>query len=273
MAPVTEAPARLAPAPDPAEPAPGRAAAARERRLRLLSIVSFFLVWHAAALLAESRFLPSPLAVGASLVDAALDGDLFVHLWATLRRVAFSFALAMLVGAAIGVAMGRRRGVDAALDGWLLMFLNIPALVVTVLCYIWLGLTEVAAVAAVAINKIPTVAVIVREGARTVDDDLLEVARVYRVSRRDAFLKVFLPQLVPSLVAAARSGLALIWKIVLVVELLGRSDGVGFQISVYFQFFDIESILAYAFAFIAVVLALEYGAMKPLERRLTRWRR
>ena len=72
--------------------------------------------------------------------------------------------------------------------------------------------------------------------------------------------------------AAARSGLALIWKIVLVVELLGRSNGVGFQLGIYFQLFDITGILAYTFAFAAVILAIEAGVLQPLERRATRWR-
>ena len=58
----------------------------------------------------------------------------------------------------------------------------------------------------------------------------------------------------------------------LVVELLGRSNGVGFQLHVYFQFFDIESILAYTFAFVGVILLIEVWMLRPLERRLTRWR-
>ena len=54
--------------------------------------------------------------------------------------------------------------------------------------------------------------------------------------------------------AAARSGLSLVWKIVLVAELLGRPNGVGFEIGTAFQLFDITRILAYALAFAAVVL-------------------
>ena len=66
--------------------------------------------------------------------------------------------------------------------------------------------------------------------------------------------------------------MALVWKIVLVVELLGRSDGVGFQLAVFFQFFDIASILAYSFAFISVVMAIELVIMAPIDRRLSEWR-
>jgi NitT/TauT family transport system permease protein len=84
---------------------------------------------------------------------------------------------------------------------------------------------------------------------------------------------VILPQLYPYLLGAARSGLALIWKIVLVVELLGRSSGVGFQLGIYFQLFDVAAILAYAIAFILVVQLIEWGILQPLERRATQWRR
>ena len=72
--------------------------------------------------------------------------------------------------------------------------------------------------------------------------------------------------------ASARSGLALIWKIVLVVELLGRSDGVGFQLGTFFQYFDIRGVLAYTLAFAAVVYLVEGLLLRPLDRRFARWR-
>ena len=73
--------------------------------------------------------------------------------------------------------------------------------------------------------------------------------------------------------AATRSGLALIWKIILVVELLGRSDGMGYQLHLFFQLFDVASILAYTIAFIAVIQAIELFILKPLDNKALRWRR
>jgi NitT/TauT family transport system permease protein len=240
--------------------------------LRLVSLGFFVLVWATAALLAHTSRLPTPWAVAESMVQHIVDGDLVYHVSITLARVVAAFVIAMTVGTAIGIVMGRRRELDVLFDGWLVLGLNIPALVVIILCYIWMGLTDVAAVVAVALNKIPLTAVTVREGARAIDRDLLQVAQVYRFSWSKRLTKVTLPQLVPYIMAAARGGLALIWKIVLVVELLGRSDGVGFQLSIYFQYFDISSILAYTLAFVGVVLAIELAMLRPLEKRLTRWR-
>lgn len=240
--------------------------------LPLLSIALFLALWQVAALQVASRVLPGPATVFAVLLRETAEGALFHHLGITLLRVAASFVLAMAIGGALGMLLGRSRGCDRLFGPWLVLFLNIPALVIIVLAYVWFGLTEVAAIGAVAINKIPNVVVLVREGTRATDQRYWELAQVYRFTPMDRLRHVLLPQLTPYFAAAARSGLALIWKIVLVVEMLGRSDGVGFQINLFFQMFDVAGILAYTIAFVAVVQVLEYAVLQPVEARLLRWR-
>lgn len=240
--------------------------------LRLLSIIGFLLVWQVGSQFSDPDTLPAPLVVLHSLWQHLTDGELLESLVATLRRVLLAFLLAMATGTLVGFWMGRSRSADSSLDSILILALNIPALVTIILCYLWIGLNEVAAVVAVAINKMPTVVVTVREGARALDRELFDVARAYRLSRWRTLKFVYLPQMMPYLMAAARSGLSLIWKIVLVVELLGRSDGVGFQLGVFFQFFDITSILAYTISFASIIMAIEFLLVQPLERKANRWR-
>jgi NitT/TauT family transport system permease protein len=235
-------------------------------------MLALTLLWQVVAMQAHSRALPTPLAVFEVLLREISSGDLLFHLGQTVTRVAISFCLAMLLGVGLGILMGRSRRADSILDSFLILGLNVPALVTTILCYIWFGLSESAAILAVVVNKIPMVAINLREGARAIDVQLMEVAQVYRLPRSERFFKVYLPQLYPYLFSSARNGLALIWKIVLVVELLGRSDGVGFQIGSFFHFFDITSILAYTLAFSALIFLLEALLLRPLENRLNRWR-
>jgi NitT/TauT family transport system permease protein len=59
---------------------------------------------------------------------------------------------------------------------------------------------------------------------------------------------------------------------VLVVEFLGRSNGIGFQIHLYFQLFEIGYVMAYALSFVIFILVLEWSVIQSLERRMTRWR-
>ncbi|HXA26569.1 MAG TPA: ABC transporter permease [Acetobacteraceae bacterium] len=240
---------------------------------RLASALVFLLAWQIAASLAQSRLLPTVTAVLRAMVQQTISGALPWNLAITLGRVAAAFTVSLLLGSALGIAMGRWRRLDLLLDNAVTVLLNLPALVVIVLIYVWFGLNEIAAIAAVALNKLPTTVVTLREGARALDPGLAEMAQSFHMTRWRTLRHVTLPQLTPYVFAAARSGLALIWKIVLVVELLGRSNGVGFQIQIYFQLFDVTLILAYTLAFIVVVQLIEWAGLQPLERWATRWRR
>ena len=111
-----------------------------------------------------------------------------------------------------------------------------------------------------------------REGARALDPQLDEMADVFRFSAWSRWRNVLAPQLAPYFAAAARSGLSLVWKIVLVVELIGRSNGIGFQINLAFQLFDMTLLLAYTLPFVAIMLGIETFLVQPLERRASRWR-
>ena len=228
--------------------------------------------WEGAGRAAHSRLFPPLTTVLDVLMTEAQSGRLAAQLGITLLRVAAAFAVAMVLGCALGIAMGRWRALDRLLDSALTVLLNLPALVSIVLIYVWFGLSEYTVIAAVALNKLPSTAVVLRQGARALDPGLLDMATSFRMPRWSVLCHVVAPQLYPYLFGAARSGLALIWKIVLVAELLGRSNGVGFQIEVYFQLFDVAGILAYTLAFIAVVQVLEWLVLQPLERRASRWR-
>ena len=239
---------------------------------RLVSLALLIAAWYAGSRIAGPRLLPDPQAVALAIVDEARSGALAFNLGATLARVAVAFVIAMAFGTVLGLLMGRHRSVDRLGDPWLVVLLNLPALVIIVLAYIWAGLTETAAIAAVALNKLPVATVTVREGARSLDAGLDDMAQVFRMGPWVRLRHVVLPQLAPYLAAAARSGLSLVWKIVLIVELLGRPNGVGFEIGIAFQLFDVTRLLAYAFAFVAVMLVIETFLVQPLERHVSRWR-
>lgn len=238
-----------------------------------LSLAGLLLMWVLAAHLTDdAQILPTPWQLVPPLRQELASGELVAHLGATLLRVIWAFTLAMSLGTVLGLAMGRSARLNSWLDPWLVVFLNLPALVLIVLCYLWIGLTEAAAITAVTLNKVPNVAVVIREGARALDPDLNAMSKIYRMSWRRHMQHVIFPQLAPFVAAAARSGLAVIWKIVLVVEFLGRSSGIGFQIHLYFQLFDVAMVLVYAFSFICVMLLVEWFLLQPFERHVARWR-
>ena len=239
---------------------------------RLISFIALIGLWQIAAHFGDPRLLPGPMAVFAAMRLEAASGALFVALGITLARVAAAFVLAMAAGSAIGYAMGRSALFDRVADPWIIVLLNLPALVIIVLAYIWVGLNEAAAIGAVALNKLPITVVTIREGVRALDARLDEMARVFGFSPLTRLNHVVAPQLAPFFAAATRAGLSLVWKIVLVVELMGRPNGVGFEINVAFQLFDVPLLLAYALPFTAIMLIIETLVVQPFERHVSRWR-
>ena len=240
---------------------------------RAYSLIALIAIWAIAAALFQSRLLPGPLTIGAAVLGDIRSGELPFQMACTLGRVAGSFAIAMALGAIAGYAMGRSKTVDRYADPWLVVLLNMPALVIVIFAYIWVGLNETAAILAVAINKLPNVVVVVREGARALDPELDEMAKAFQFAWPSRIRHLVAPQLAPYLAASSRSGLSIVWKIVLVVELIGRPNGVGFVLGSAFSLFDMAKILSYAICFIGIMLVIESLVVQPLERRANRWRR
>jgi NitT/TauT family transport system permease protein len=238
----------------------------------VISVILLLTFWQLLANSLQLPALPPATKVFQQLAVVIQNGQLPYHLGITLARLLVSFSLSMVIGILIGIGLGRHHQLNQFFDQWLLILLNIPALVTIILCYLWFGLTETAAILAVVINKVPNVVVTIREGTRALDQRLLEMAQSYRLGSWKTYRYVIWPQLFPYLMAAARTGLALIWKIILVVELLGCSNGMGYQLHLFFQLFDVTNILAYTIAFIIVIQLIEMLILKPLDKRANAWR-
>jgi NitT/TauT family transport system permease protein len=240
---------------------------------RTLSLSILIAIWFVASQLTQSRLLPGPVNVLTSLIADIRSGELPFELGCTLARVAASFTIALVLGSIIGVMMGRSGAINRYADPWLIILINLPALVTIIFAYIWIGLNDTAAVFAVALNKLPNMIVVMREGARTLDPKLDDMATAFRLPWMARLRHIIVPQLAPYLAAGSRSGLSIIWKLVLVVELIGRPNGVGFVMGSAFSLFDMTKLLSYAITFVVIMLVIEHFVVQPLEQRIFRWRR
>lgn len=237
-----------------------------------LSVAAFVIVWGVVAALARSDNLPTPWAVAAFVADDLVHGDMLFNIGMTLWRAAASFFIAMVIGCGLGFLFGRLPRADSLFMPWVLVLMNTPVLVIAVLCFIWFRTTEWSAILAVVLAKFPNNTVIIRDGVRAFDPGLDDISAVYRFTLARRFRHIFLPQATPFIVAAARSGIGIVWKIVLVVELFGLSSGVGFEIAKYFGLFEVREIIGYSVAFSLVMLAIEVLVLQPLDTYARRWR-
>lgn len=216
--------------------------------------------------------MPGPVETFRFIVREYERGVLLMHLWATARRVLIAFALGMTIGVFVGAAMGLSRAVDRLLEGWLIAGLTIPRIVLFVMAYLIFGLSDTSAISALVVTIVPTIVVQVREGTRAIDEKLIEMARAYARPRASIWRRVVLPQLMPYVIGTARSSLALAWKMVVLAELLGRTSGVGYQVSFYFGMFDMTGILAYGVTMMIILAFIDLVVLGAIERSVFRWR-
>jgi NitT/TauT family transport system permease protein len=240
--------------------------------LKLLSGVTAVLAWALISHLMPRGLFPGPLETTAILWSNVVEGEVGFHLSITLLRVVGGFGLAMLIGIPAGVIMGLSRRAERVLDVWVMVGLTIPSLCYTIICFIWFGLNELATILAIAVTTAPSITINLWEGVKDIDGKLVDMARVFEASRWRIFARVVLPQVLPYVMAASRFGLGIIWKITVLVELLGRPSGVGFRLFYWYQLANMGQVLAWTLLFTLVMLFIELVIFKGMERRLFAWR-
>jgi NitT/TauT family transport system permease protein len=240
--------------------------------LPVLSLLLLVVAWKIGSEILPPRFFPSPETTFAAMVDLLRDGAVFKELGATMSRVALGFVLAMTMGVVAGTLMGLYRNAERMLELPIVVGLSIPSLCYIIVCFMWFGLNERAAVAAIALTTYPSIAVNIWAGVKAIDGRLTAMAAVFGYGVYDRTLRVVIPQVFPYMVAAARFGFGIVWKVVVVVELLGLTDGVGYQLNYYFQLFDMAKVFAWTLMFTVVMILIELLLLKPIERRVFRWR-
>lgn len=237
-----------------------------------LSILLILSVWEITSMFYPPSFLPGPTLVAQRISEIMVTGVFWTSMAATFRRVLVGFAGAILAAVPIGILMGTHRFAEDFFEVEVIVGVTIPGLMWAMISIMLLGIRELAAYFAVAIIVLPILAINLWEGMKDIDNDLNQMAIVFETSRTDRVKDVVVPQLLPYIFASARFGLGLCWKVVVVIEMLGFSSGVGYQVTQSFQMFDMPGVLAWTLSFTMVMLVLEYGVLNHLEERWMGWR-
>ncbi len=246
--------------------------AAQDIGLRVGSIVALLFVWWLMSLFFPPTLVPKPWETFGEVASIITTGNFFVEMGSTLRRVFVGFGIAMVVSIPLGILMGTSRSLESFFEPPVILGLTMPGLIWAVLMIMFFGLTEMSAYAAVAVTILPMLAISIWQGTKSIDKDLIDMSKVFHASPWSTVVDVILPQLLSHILAAIRYGLGLAWKVVVVVEMFGLSNGVGYQVVRGFNIFSMKAVLAWAITFLVVMIIIEFGIIGWLERAVTRWR-
>lgn len=239
---------------------------------RGLSIGISLLVWWLLSLFFPPNFFPGPATVLAKVSAILVTGEFIFHMGQTLKRVVVGFSLAFFISLATGILMGSYKTAEELLDLDILVGLTIPGLTWGMITLLWFGISDWAAIAAIVLVVVPVVTVNIWEGTRALDYELFEMGRSFEASRQLLLREIVIPQLVPYVFASVRFGLAMAWKVIVLSEMLGLSNGIGYMVNYSFGLFDMEGVMAWTLCFTLAMIIIEYGFLKVMEDRVTRWR-
>lgn len=245
--------------------------------LQVAPVLLFIAVWWIVALIMDyPRIYPTPLSVlqwfFGILAGKAEIGSSYQHIGATLYRLSVAFGLSFVLGSIIGLLIGRNKVLFDLFDnvGWVLM--TVPAVVWSFIFVVAIGIKDIVPIGVLMAVLTPKVAIIVGEGAKATPTDILEMASSFKVTTWQRVKDVFVPHLVPYLVAGARIAFNLGVKVIMIAEIVGLSTGIGFMVLYWEEELFVGPLIAWGLTLIVIALVIEYVLFDRLERRVTKWR-
>ena len=229
-------------------------------------------VWQGAAAAGwiATRVLPAPLDVLAAAWKLIGTGELWQDVLVSTGRAASGFAVGGGIGFALGILNGSSRGAARLLDSSLQMLRNIPHLALIPLVILWFGIDETAKLFLVALGVFFPIYLNTYHGVRTVDPQLIEMARVYGLSRRRVFFEVVLPGALPQVLVGLRYGLGITWLTLIVAETISASSGIGYLTMNAREFLQTD-VVVLGILIYALLGKLADGGARLLERRWLAW--
>lgn len=229
-------------------------------------------VWQisASAGLLSGRILPAPTAVASAAGHLIATGELWGHLAASFRRAAAGFALGGAVGFGLGLLTGSSRVAARFLDSTIQMVRNIPHLALIPLVIIWFGVGEAGKLFLVSLGVMFPIYINTFHGMRSVDAGLIEMGRVYGLSRWKIFKNIMLPGAMSSILVGVRFALGFMWLTLIVAETIAADSGIG-KMAMDAREFMQTDIVVVAILLYALLGKLADVAASMLERRWLDW--
>ncbi|MBM7691562.1 sulfonate transport system permease protein [Peribacillus deserti] len=219
----------------------------------------------------SDTLLPTPAAIFHSFLDLIFTGELWAHLKISIWRAAVGFGLGAGLGLLFGVIVGFSSRSEQVMDPTFQMLRTIPHLAVAPLFILWFGFGELSKVLLIAKGAFFPIYVNAFLGIRGVDSKLFEVARVLEFSRFHLITKLILPAAMPNILLGIRLSLGVAWLGLVVAELMGSSEGIGYMIMDARQFSNTDIVFVGIIIF-AVVGKWTDSLVRVLEAKLLKWR-
>lgn len=198
----------------------------------------------------SERIMPAPTEIIQAAIALLSTGELFEHIGISLWRALIGFLIGGIVGLVFGLFNGIFRISDLLFDTSIQMLRNIPHLALIPLVILWFGIGETSKIFLVALGVMFPIYINTYHGIKTVDKNLIEMARAYGLNGKSLFFHVILPGALSSILVGVRFSLGVMWLTLIVAETISAHSGIGYMAMNAREFMQMDvivlSILLYA---------------------------
>lgn len=240
---------------------------------RLFGIALGLGLWTLVASFFPAELMPYPyetLVLAWGLIES---GVAWTHVGYTFWLTIWGFVGSIILGGILGVLMGVNDYGRRFFTPYVFVGLSIPAIAWAAVTTLIFGFSQMAPIIATVLTTFPYIAINVWKGVEQLDADLLNMCKSFELSKKRLLTRLVLPTIAPSLFTATRFGLAISWKIVTIAEIFAGNQGVGYKLMQAYQLYKFEEAWAWAILFMLIIILIEYGIFKPLERKVFDYRR
>jgi len=242
----------------------------------LLSTTGFLvvlLIWLYYSRQMNPLILPSPLQTFNAFIDIYQSGNLFNNLFITIRRTIIGYGAALIIGFMIALILNKSNTLYTITRPIITVIQTTPPVIWLALAVIWFGIADnLTPIFLIFIVTLPIIFVNIFEGLQDIDQNLIEMAEVYKADRQEIFFDIYVPSLIPYIFSALSIGMAFAWKSTIFAEFLGSNSGVGFALSMANSNLNTDKLFAWGIILILLMLAVEYLIIKPVQKKATRWK-
>jgi NitT/TauT family transport system permease protein len=249
----------------------------------VVNLTAFFCIWEVFARSGAINplFLPTAsdmfeaLYIGLTTSappGAVISGSIRDHLLYSLTNLSIGLAIACAIGIPAGLLMGGSRFVETVLSPYVWALASLPRIALVPLFILFLGFTVKMQITIIVLSAVFPIVINAWAGVKTTEKSLLAAAKVFGASRRELYVHVVLPYTLPFIIAGIQQGIGRGLIGVVIAEIFGGSNGLGYLITRSADTFN--SSLMYAVLFLLVVVSLTLiQVTRWLEAYIAPWRR
>ncbi len=238
-----------------------------------LGIASMLGIWQILSMILSPIIVASPEATFKALIQVAGDGDLWRQFGYSLARLLIGLAGGSIIGISLGILAGINTRLRYFLEPMRWGIMTVPAIVISVLAMLWFGMGSIQVIFMTAVITIPTNYVNTLEGMMSIDARIIEMADIYKIPPRLRLTQIYLPGIGSATLAGLTLASGIGVRASILAEFIGARNGIGHSLFLSWTFLDTPSLFSWVLVTFGMLGLVEFGFLRPVRDRLTRWKR